>query len=101
MDFELANWRFVSLLVFFTLLTLVIHVFLKSSIDQRPTQFANRYMMGLVLKLVLAFLLFIVMAIKSPEAEKIPFGVVFLVLYLSFNVFSSRQAMLLRSDNDS
>ena len=94
--FELAEWRFYVLLVFFLLITLFNHSLMKSSIGKRPTLFANRYMMGVVLKLILSLVLFITIAINSPDAEKLPFGLAFLVTYLAYNTFASRQMLKLK-----
>jgi hypothetical protein len=69
---------------------------MKDSIGKRPTLFANRYMASIVIKLILSFVLFVVIAITGPKPEVIPFGMCFLACYLTFNAFASRQAMKLK-----
>ncbi len=98
--FTLASWKVYFTVGFFFVLTYAAHKSMSSAIDERPALFANRFMLSIILKLVLGFVLFLVIGLTSHKAEIIPYGVCFLVSYLGFTIFGSQQAMKLKDGRE-
>lgn len=96
LGFELADWKAYLLLGSFALVTYFSHNAMLKAIGDRPTLFANRFMASIIIKLVLGAILFIGIALTSTKPEVMPFGIVFLVVYLSYTFFGSYHASQLR-----
>lgn len=96
LDIELASWRVYLVLSVFAIITYISHEMMSRSDKERPAQFANRFMASQVIKLLGGLLVFLIVALTSPKAEVLPFGVVFILVYLVYTVFGSYHATKLK-----
>jgi cytochrome bd-type quinol oxidase subunit 2 len=93
--FQMADWKLWLTLAFFILLTVLSHRSLEKVVEDRPARFANRFLAGTFIKLFLSFILFLVIVLTSEKEERLAYGIVFIISYLLFTVFGSREAIKL------
>lgn len=91
-----VTWPFVAVLVYFTLLSLLIHLWQEQVVGGDARRFIRRFMAGLVIKLLLSLGVVVALAMFS-GAEKAPLITAFVLLYLAFLAFgTARLVMLLK-----
>ena len=84
------TWPYVAVLTWFSLVTLVLHLWQEGAAAINIQGFIRRFMAGLVIKLLLSLMLLVVVAKKlPPEVERMPFVMAFALLYLAFLGFST------------
>lgn len=93
--FQMDDWKLWLTLAFFILITVLSHRSLEKVVEDRPARFANRFLAGTFIKLFLSFILFLVIVLTSEKEERLAYGIVFIISYLLFTVFGSREAIKL------
>lgn len=84
------TWPYGVALAWFSILTLVLHLWQERAAPSDIKGFIRRFMAGLVLKLLLSLLLLgIVLRTLPPAEPRSPFVLAFALLYLAFLGFST------------
>lgn len=79
----------VAMVAFLAVITAVLHTWQESALVSDPKGFMFRFMIGLVLKMVLALVAVVALLLLLPRATAVPLALTFAVLYLLFLVFST------------
>lgn len=74
------------LIIFFFLITLVIHYILLLASEKRISKFVNYFMLTTFLKLVFYIIIMIVYALLN-KSDAIPFFITYFILYAAFTTF--------------
>jgi len=97
--FHLLSLPFTSLhggaVVYFTLLTLVLHAWIESASGPDSKVMVQRFMTSLAIKMMGSLLLLVVLLIKLPRDKVLSFALVFVACYLSFLTFSTARSLRL------
>lgn len=88
------SWPFISMIAYFTLLSLLLHLWQERMVHRDPRLFIRRFMGGLVLKLLLS-LVVVVVLVKTSSVEKVPVITAFALLYLAYLGFSTARLVML------
>jgi hypothetical protein len=83
------TWPFVAVLVYLAAITLVLHLWQEKALVTDPKGFVNRFMLGLVLKMLLSLVLIVAVLFLLPRDTALPLALAFAVLYLAFLAFST------------
>ena len=90
------TWPFVVMIVYFSGLSLVLHLWQERTVHVNARLFIRRFMGGLVMKLLLS-LVVVVVLVKISAEDKVPVITAFALLYLAYLGFSTaRLGMLLK-----
>lgn len=91
--FHLAHWPFglshVGVLCFWTLLSAALQVWQEEGLIRDPKGFIVRFMLGLVIKLLVAIGAIAVLLFLLPRHQALPMALLCIGLYLSFLAFST------------
>jgi len=74
------------LIVFFFLVTLVIHYILLVASEKRTSKFVNYFMLTTFLKLVFYIIIMVVYGLLN-KSDAIPFFITYFILYVAFTTF--------------
>lgn len=83
------TWPYGVALAYFTLITLSLHLWQERGLQQTPMGFMQRFMGGLVVKMLGSVAVLVLLLLIVPADHALPLGVVFAVLYLAFLAFST------------
>lgn len=83
------SWPYGLALAYFTLITLGLHAWQESGFRQTPQGFMQRFMAGLVMKMLGSVAVLVLLLLIVPRADAMPLGVVFAALYLAYLAFST------------
>lgn len=87
----------IAMLVYFTLLTAVLHTWQERGLVSDPKGFVTRFMGGMVIKMMLTLMILLVAVILLPKGQALPIALPFMGLYLAYLSFSTvRLSTLLR-----
>lgn len=90
---RLAHWPFgmpqLAMLLFLAVLTASLHLWQENAMVSDPKGFMFRFMIGLVLKLIIALVAVVAILMLLPRREAVPLALNFAALYLAFLVFST------------
>ena len=82
-------------LIYFTLLTLILHAWIESATGPDSKAMVQRFMTSLAIKMMGSLLLLVVLLIKLPQDSVLTFALVFVACYLAFLVFSTARSLRL------
>lgn len=83
------SWHYAAALVYLTVITVVLHTWQENALLTDPKGFVNRFMLGLVLKMMLSLALIVAVLFLLPRPVALPLALSFAALYLAFLVFST------------
>lgn len=83
---EYYTQAFPFLIVFFFVVTLIVHYFLEKAIKNRPMKFVNLFMLITFLKLFFFLVIMVIYALLAKE-DAIRFIITYLALYILFSAF--------------
>lgn len=92
------SWHYGAAVAYLTAITLVLHVWQERALEHDPKGFVNRFMLGLVGKMLLSLLLIVIVLFTLPRGTALPLALAFAVLYLAFLAFSATR-LSMRSRN--
>ncbi len=79
----------VGMLLYFGLLTAALHYWQESTIQSDPKKSVNRFMTGMVIKMMATLMVLLVTVILLPNERVLPIALPFIALYLAFLAFST------------
>ena len=77
------------MLLYFGLLTAALHYWQESTIQSDPKKSVNRFMTGMVIKMMATLMVLLVTVILLPNERVLPIALPFIALYLAFLAFST------------
>lgn len=83
------HWAYPGAVLWFMLLTFIVHSWLERVAEHEPASFVPRYMSMLVLKMISSLLVVVAILLLLPRAESVPLALVFATLYILFLFFSA------------
>lgn len=78
-----------AMLAYFAGLTTVLHAWQERALVTYPKGFVNRFMGGLVIKMMATLLVLLVVVVLIPKSRILPFALPFMGLYLAYLGFST------------
>lgn len=79
----------VAMLLYFGLLTAALHYWQESTIQSDPKKSVNRFMTGMMIKMMSTLMVLLVTVILLPKERVLPIALPFIALYLAFLAFST------------
>ena len=79
----------VGMLFYFGLFTAALHYWQEGSIDSDPKKSVNRFMAGMVIKMMATLMVLLVTVVLLPKERVLPIALPFIGLYLAFLAFST------------
>lgn len=83
------TWPYAAVLAYLTAITLVLLRWQENGLRTDPKGFVNRFMLGLVLKMMLSLALIVAVLFLLPRPTALPLALSFALLYLAFLSFST------------
>lgn len=94
------SWPYISILAWFTIVTLVLHLWQEPAAANNVKGFMRRFMAGLVIKLLASLVLvFVLVQLLADAARLKPLLLAFVLLYLAFLGFSTARLTMLIKRN--
>lgn len=94
------SWPYISILAWFTIVTLVLHLWQEPAAANNVKGFMRRFMAGLVIKLLASLVLvFVLVQLLADAAQLKPLLLAFVLLYLAFLGFSTARLTMLMKRN--
>ena len=91
--FRLAHWPFglahLAILAFWTMLSAALQIWQEGGLVDDPKGFMFRFMIGLVLKLLVALAAVAAILVLLPRERSVPLALMFAALYMAFLAFST------------
>ncbi|HEX2617382.1 MAG TPA: hypothetical protein VHL57_07550 [Flavobacteriales bacterium] len=87
------TWHYAAVIIYLAGITLVLHLWQEGALITDPKGFVNRFMLGLVLKMLLSLVLIVAVLFLLPREIALPLALTFAVLYLAFLAFSTLRLM--------
>ena len=78
-----------AMLAYFALLSAALHYWQESTLQSDPKRSVNRFMAGLVIKMMATLMVLLIAVILLPKARILPFTLPFIGLYLAYLAFST------------
>lgn len=79
----------VGMLLYFGLLTAALHYWQESTLQSDPKKSVNRFMAGMMIKMMTTLMVLLVTVILLPKERVLPIALPFIALYLAFLAFST------------
>ncbi len=79
----------VAMLLYFGLLTAALHYWQESTIQSDPKKSVNRFMTGMMIKMMATLMVLLFTVILLPKERVLPIALPFIALYLAFLAFST------------
>lgn len=91
------SWHYAAAGAYLTAITLFLHLWQEPLLLSDPKGFVNRFMLGLVLKMLLSLMLIVLILFTMPAERALPLALTFAVMYLAFLGFSTVRSMTRKS----
>lgn len=87
------TWHYGAVIAYLTGITLLLHLWQERGLITDPKGFVNRFMLGLVLKMLVSLMLIVAVVLLLPRELALPLALAFAMLYLAFLGFSTVRLM--------
>ncbi|MFT3884420.1 MAG: hypothetical protein QM724_03015 [Flavobacteriales bacterium] len=87
------TWHYAAVIIYLAGITLVLHHWQEGALITDPKGFVNRFMLGLVGKMLVSLVLIVAVLFLLPRPTALPLALTFAMLYLAFLGFSTVRLM--------